>query len=67
MNKKLLNQEDREHLSDFKRLFIYQYMTGKLPREIFEASGFDVNVISIKRIENSEQNSGKRPASKGGL
>jgi putative transposase len=39
------------YADEFKQLFIDQYMTGKTPREIFEANGFDVNVIGIKRVE----------------
>jgi putative transposase len=38
---------------EFKQLFIDQYMRGKTPREIFDAHGFDVKVIGIKRIEQS--------------
>ncbi|MBD0384899.1 IS3 family transposase [Paenibacillus sedimenti] len=38
---------------EFKRLFIDQYMMGKTPREIFESNGFEVNVIGMKRVEQS--------------
>jgi len=37
----------------FKRLFIEEYMAGKLPREIFSENGFDINIIGLKRIEQS--------------
>lgn len=38
---------------EFKRLFIDQYMDGKKPREIFEAQGFNVEVLGMKRVEQS--------------
>lgn len=37
----------------FKRLFIEDYLAGKLPREIFEACGFDIEMIGVKRVETS--------------
>ncbi|WP_271811342.1 IS3 family transposase [Clostridium beijerinckii] len=41
------------YTDEFKRLFIEEYMSGKLPREIFAENGFDINVIGLKRIEQS--------------
>ncbi|ULO06031.1 IS3 family transposase [Paenibacillus sp. 19GGS1-52] len=41
------------YADEFKQLFIDQYMTGKTPREIFEAHGFNVSVMGMKRIEQS--------------
>lgn len=41
------------YTDEFKRLFIEKYMSGKLPREIFAENGFDINVIGLKRIEQS--------------
>jgi transposase InsO family protein len=38
---------------DFKNKFINEYLAGKLPRQIFEENGFDVDIIGIKRIETS--------------
>jgi transposase len=37
----------------FKRLFISANLKGKLPREIFEECGFDVNVIGLQRVRSS--------------
>lgn len=37
----------------FKHTFLDAYLTGKLPRHIFEENGFDVEVIGMKRIEQS--------------
>ncbi|OOM14257.1 hypothetical protein CLOSAC_11300 [Clostridium saccharobutylicum] len=41
------------YTDEFKRLFIEEYMSGKLTREIFAKNGFDINVIGLKRIEQS--------------
>lgn len=41
------------YADEFKRRFIDEYMTGKMPREIFEAHGFIVALIGIKRVEQS--------------
>lgn len=35
----------------FKKLFMEEYINGKLPRVIFEKYGFDVDILGIKRIE----------------
>lgn len=40
---------------EFKILFIDEYIAGKLPRQIFEESGFDINIIGYRRIEQSSQ------------
>ena len=41
------------YTDEFKRLFIAQSETGKLPREIFEEAGFDVEVIGITRVQKA--------------
>jgi transposase InsO family protein len=38
---------------DFKNRFMDEYLTGKLPRQIFEENGFDIDVIGMKRIETA--------------
>lgn len=38
---------------DFKNKFLNEYLAGKLPRQIFEENGFDIDIIGIKRIETS--------------
>lgn len=52
-NKYVLRVSDKAitYEDEFKQMFIDQYMAGKTPREIFEANGFDVNVIGMKRVE----------------
>ena len=41
------------YTDEFKRLFIAQSETGKVPREIFEEAGFDVEVIGITRVQKA--------------
>ncbi len=41
------------YTDEFKRLFIAQSDAGKLPREIFEEVGFDVEVIGITRVRKA--------------
>ncbi len=38
---------------EFKRHFVEEYLQGKLPRVIFEESGFDVDIIGCKRYEQA--------------
>ncbi|WP_246310043.1 IS3 family transposase [Paenibacillus alginolyticus] len=54
-NKYVIRISDKAitYADEFKQLFIDQYMAGRLPREIFEANGFDVNVIGIQRVKES--------------
>ena len=40
---------------EFKEKFIEEYSKGKLPRIIFEENGFDIEIIGIKRVEQSAQ------------
>lgn len=41
------------YTDDLKNKFIDEYLAGKLPRQIFEENGFNVDVIGIKRVEQS--------------
>jgi hypothetical protein len=54
-NVNILRVSDRSitYTDEFKRLFIEEYMSGKLPREIFTENGFDINIIGLKGIEQS--------------
>lgn len=36
---------------EFKRIFISENKKGKLPRQIFEECGFDIEVIGMKRVQ----------------
>lgn len=51
---------------EFKRLFIDEYIAGKLPRYIFTENGFDVDMIGIKRVEQSAER-WKKAYDKGGI
>lgn len=41
------------YTSEFRRLFIAENLNGKTTRAIFEACGFDIDIIGTKRIESS--------------
>lgn len=40
---------------NFKKKFIEEDSNGKLPRQIFLENGFDIEIIGIKRIEQSAE------------
>jgi len=41
------------YTDEFKRIFISENEKGKLPREIFEEYGFDIEVIGMKRVKSA--------------
>lgn len=41
------------YTDEFKRIFIIENETGKLPRQIFEECGFDIEILGIERIKSS--------------
>lgn len=41
------------YTDEFKRIFIIENEKGKLPRQIFEECGFNVDIIGIDRIRSS--------------
>ncbi len=41
------------YTDEFKRLFITENENGKMPREIFEAYGFDIKILGIKRVKSA--------------
>ena len=41
------------YTDEFKRIFIRENESGKLPREIFEECGFDIDIIGMKRVCSS--------------
>jgi transposase len=53
---KSVSSKGMTYTDEFKRVFISENEKGKLPREIFEECGFDIDMIGLKRI----QSSGKR-------
>jgi putative transposase len=46
-----VSEKSITYADEFKRIFIDQYLLGRMPREIFEANGFDVEMLGIKRVE----------------
>lgn len=43
------------YTDEFKERFINEYLSGKLPIQIFEDAGFDIDVIGYQRIDSSCQ------------
>jgi putative transposase len=41
------------YTEEFKIKFIEEYLNKKMAREIFEENGFEVEVLGVKRIEQS--------------
>ena len=41
------------YTDEFKRLFITENEAGKLPREIFEEAGFNIEMIGITRVNKA--------------
>ncbi|NBI31255.1 IS3 family transposase [Chengkuizengella marina] len=52
-NVQRVSEKSITYTDDFKNRFMDEYLAGKLPRQIFIESGFDEEVIGIKRIEQS--------------
>ncbi len=43
------------YTDEFKRNFVAEHETGKLPSEIFESHGFDVEVLGSERIHSASK------------
>lgn len=52
-NVQRVSERSITYTDNFKNKFIDEYQAGKLPRQIFEENGYDVDVIGIKRLEQS--------------
>ena len=48
---KKVSQKGITYTNEFKLHFIAEYEMGKIPRQIFQDAGFDIQIIGIKRIE----------------
>lgn len=46
-----VSEKSITYADEFKRLFIDAYLSGRTPREIFEANGFHVEILGLKRVE----------------
>ncbi|MGW6610279.1 IS3 family transposase, partial [Peribacillus butanolivorans] len=53
LNVQRVSERAITYTDSFKNRFMDEYLAGKLPRQIFIENGFDVDVIGIKRIEQS--------------
>ena len=38
------------YTDEFRKIFIYENNSGKLPRQIFEECGFDIDILGIQRV-----------------
>lgn len=47
---KSVSKKGITYMDGLKRIFIEENEKGKLPRDIFEECGFDIDVIGIKRV-----------------
>jgi transposase len=52
-NVKSVSTKGITYTEDFKRTFIAENEKGKLPRQIFEENGFEIEIIGMKRVESS--------------
>ncbi len=50
---KSVSEKGITYTDEFKRLFITENEKGKLPREIFEECGFEIDIIGKKRMQSS--------------
>lgn len=48
---KSVSSKDITYTDEFKRIFIAESNSGKLPRTIFEENGFDIEVLGIVRVQ----------------
>jgi putative transposase len=53
LNVQRVSERSITYSDSFKTKFMDEYLAGKLPRQIFIENGFDVDVIGLKRIEQS--------------
>ncbi|OAB42350.1 tranposase [Paenibacillus glacialis] len=50
---KTVSEKGITYTDEFKRLFIAEYETGMLPRQIFEVCGFDVEILGMDRVHSA--------------
>lgn len=50
-NVKSVSSKGITYTDDFKRAFIAENEMGMFPREIFEAHGFDIEILGIERVK----------------
>lgn len=52
-NVQCVSERSSTYSDSFKNQFMDEYLAGKLPRQIFIENGFDIDVIGLKRNEQS--------------
>ncbi|MEG9334648.1 HTH domain-containing protein, partial [Bacillus cereus] len=50
---KSVSQKGITYTEEFKHIFIEENEKGKLPRNIFDECGFDIDMIGMKRVMSS--------------
>jgi transposase len=50
---KSVSEKGITYTEEFKRMFITENEKGKLPRQIFEECGFDMEILGLRRIKSS--------------
>lgn len=50
---KKVSEKGITYTDEFKKLFITENESGKVPRDIFSECGFDINIIGLERIKSS--------------
>lgn len=48
---KAVSKKAITYTDEFRRLFIFENEAGKLPRQIFEEAGFDIEMIGMTRVQ----------------
>jgi hypothetical protein len=50
---KSVSSKSITYTDEFKRIFVTENKNGKLPRQIFEENGFDVEIVGIVRVHRA--------------
>ena len=48
-----VNEKSISYSTEFKFLFMNEYIKGKRPTQIFRDAGFDIGILGSKRIERA--------------
>lgn len=52
-NVKRVSEKSITYTDQFKRAFVEAYLKGEKPKDIFQKAGFDIEIIGVKRYEQS--------------
>ena len=64
---KNITEKGITYTNEFKLHFIAEYEIGKIPRQIFEDAGFDIDIVGIERVKSSSRRWRKLYSDKGVL